>query len=132
MNKSELHPTVADFKEFLNQHPDLVVAIRKKGDPFQSYYEKWIILGEEDLFWNQYKKNEPEIKEDDKVTTHTEMVGQLLKMVEKVDFNNIEKRVEQFSNTLNIIQSLIGEFVTTKEDKPKDNHEPRRFNLFRD
>lgn len=55
---SQLHPSVAAFKAFVNRHPKLLEEIRKSGRGWQEFYEKWAILDEDDPFWDEYKTEE--------------------------------------------------------------------------
>jgi len=56
-NEKKLHPSVIEFKHFINEHPGILKEIRKSGRSWQEYYEKWILLGEEDPYWQQFIEN---------------------------------------------------------------------------
>nr|WP_231784120.1 YlbD family protein [Lentibacillus sp. JNUCC-1] len=108
-----MHPDVQAFKTFINQHPKLIESIRRSGHAWQPYYEKWILLGEDDPYWDAFKsptnqddKNEPR--------KQTEMIEQLKKFSETVDLNKIQGHAQQLSGTIGTIQELISQFQSSK------------------
>ncbi len=54
----KLHPSVREFKDFLQRHPKLVEEVRRSGRGWQEYYEKWALLGEDDSMWEKYRSKE--------------------------------------------------------------------------
>lgn len=125
---SDLHPTVRHFREFINQHPKLRKELRKTGRSWQEYYEKWLLLGEEDAFWDEYK--------DEKVSSggnddqKNELLGQLMRYLENVDINKVQKQVNQLSGTISTVQELLEQFQGNKRSKPQQERPP--FGWFRD
>lgn len=124
---TESDSSVSGFKKFVNQHKDLLIEIRKSGNSWQYYYEKWVVLGEDDSYWEQYTD-----KVNKKDKNENEVVEKLIKFTENIDLDKIENRINQFSNAINMIQELMGEFVNQKKVEPKEDNESRPFNLFRD
>lgn len=128
MGRDKLHPTVLEFKQFVNKHPVLLEEVRKNGRSWQEYYEKWALLGEDDPFWDQFrdKDNTPEEKGEQK---HAELFSQLMKLTKNMDLNKVQEHVHQLNNTISMIQGGINQFQENKKtnDTPK---EP--FNWFRD
>src|SRR5690606_26506434 len=111
----KLHPSVMNFKEFINKHPELRKELRKTGRSWQEYYEKWVLLGEDDAYWDQFKSNkenktnhsEAENKEEDKSDQKNfEIINQLLKLGENLDFNKIQGQVANLSKTISVVQEL--------------------------
>ena len=54
-NKRPLHPSVQQFKEFVNHHPKMVHEVRSGHKTWQQFYEEWYLLGEEDPIWATYR-----------------------------------------------------------------------------
>lgn len=128
---SQLHPSVQEFKDFLNKYPKLINEVRKTGGSWQEYYEKWALLGEDDPFWNEYK--EVKEKEESQLSRlkQSEFFNQLIKFTEYIDVNKVQQQVSQLNNTIQIIQGMLGEYVKTKEPKVVERQQ-RPFQLFRD
>ncbi|WP_100011070.1 spore coat protein YlbD [Lentibacillus sediminis] len=130
MSDKKLHPLVYDFKVFINSHPALREEIRKNGRGWQEFYEKWVLLGEEDTYWDAYKQlpvtneKEPETKEKD-----TEMFAKLMKMTENLDMEKVQGQVSQLSKTIAMVQEAIGQFQESKKTETRPR-EP--FGWFRD
>ncbi|AXI08976.1 hypothetical protein CUC15_08620 [Oceanobacillus zhaokaii] len=129
MEVQHLDPTVLAFKKFINEHPALIKEVRKNGKSWQEYYEKWVLLGEDDPHWKQYK--EEQVKEDENKSEQKnfELMSQLMKLTENFDINKVQGQVQQLSNTISTIQEVIGQYQQSK--KPS---EPTKdpFNWFRD
>lgn len=125
---SQLHPTVQEFKDFLNKHPKLIKEVRKMGGSWQEYYEKWALLGEDDPFWNDYKDKEvsqlSKLKESD-------FFNHLIKLTDYIDVNKVQQQVSQLNNTIQIIQGMLGEYVKTKEPNVVERQQ-RPFHFFKD
>src|SRR5699024_5412270 len=104
MGDDNLHPTVAEFKSFINKHPKLVEKIRKNGSSWQEYYEKWVLLEEDDPYWEQFKDyTNPQQKSDSK----TEWVSHLLKVTENIDIKKVQEQVNQLSGSSRISESTV-------------------------
>ncbi len=53
--KGPLHPSVQQFKEFVNHHPKMVHEVRSGHKTWQQFYEEWYLLGEEDPIWATFR-----------------------------------------------------------------------------
>ncbi|MFD1038756.1 YlbD family protein [Virgibacillus byunsanensis] len=131
--ESKLHPTIRDFKAFINKHPRLIEEVRKSGRSWQEYYEKWILLGEDDPLWEQYKvSSSTDDDTDDGNKSHKELFAQLKKLTENVDLNKIQKQAHQLNSTISTIQEALGQFqASNKQGNPRKNTESN-FNWFQD
>ncbi|APC48742.1 hypothetical protein GLV94_12885 [Virgibacillus halodenitrificans] len=114
MNESDLHPSVVNFKRFINKHPKLLKEIRRSGKSLQVYYEKWALLGEEDSYWDQFIEEKPEAEEEDGDKKNKELFNQFLKMAENMDIEKIQKQANQLSNAITTVQEIISQFQSTK------------------
>lgn len=124
LSEGNLHPTVIEFKKFINSHPKLIVEIRRSGDSWQEYYEKWSLLGESDPTWEEFKTESLQAKKK-----HSDIYEQIIKLTDNIDLNKVQKQVHQFSNTINTIQAMLGEFI---DRKPQAQKQAQPFNWFRD
>ncbi|MBP1968218.1 gas vesicle protein [Virgibacillus natechei] len=129
MNEEKLHPTVLEFKQFINKHPLLREEVRKKGRSWQEYYEKWALLGEDDSYWEPYKEDKSESKEDDSKESNKELLGKLMKLTENMDIEKVQNQAHQLNNSITMIQEMISQFQDKKNPKPVQRD---LFNLFRD
>ncbi|WP_226376899.1 YlbD family protein [Oceanobacillus halotolerans] len=131
----QLHPSVKEFKTFINKHPKLIEEVRKKGKSWQEYYEKWALLGEDDPFWDQFKeastgnKNERTTKKK-----QNELLEKLTSLTENVDLNKIQHQAEQLNKTIGTIQEALGNFQETKRKFPsaRNPQQQNHFNWFHD
>lgn len=113
-----LDPSVQDFKEFVQKHPELIREVRKKGESWQTYYEKWVLLGEEDPFWNRYK-GESEGKTNKQSTKEkpTEFLNQIMGMVEQFDLNKVQGHLHNLDGAIGNIQTLVKQFQEMKQSQ---------------
>lgn len=129
MSGKDLHPSVQQFKDFANKHPKLVKEVKDQGASWQPYYEKWVLLGEEDSFWDPYREEEavqfknPEEKKEEESSegNNQEFMGQLMSMVDKVDLNKVQEHIHQLNGAVQNIQSLVGQFQDMKKQLPGKN-----------
>lgn len=133
---SQLHPSVAAFKAFVNRHPKLLEEIRKSGRGWQEFYEKWAILDEDDPFWDEYKMKdeaeETEPKSQDskrsKKTDHSDLIRQIVDYTQNLDSEKVHGQIEQLSKAISVVQEMIGDMK-----KPSANKAPRApFSLRKD
>lgn len=132
LNEEKLHPTIREFKHFVNQHPKLLREIRKNGRSWQEYYEKWVLLGEDDPYWKSFddetgtktKKTDTSKKNHDK---KTEIFSKMWEMTENLDMDKVQKQVHQLNGAISSLQDLLGQFQT-KQNSPSE----KPFSIFKD
>lgn len=125
------------FKSFINSHPKLIREIRKDGKSWQEIYEQWVLLGEDDIHWEQYKEetdeknNSGEEKKQafPKFDLKPDFIKQILKYTETVDINKLQEQVQQLSNTIASVQEIVDIY---KKPEAQDNRMRRPFDRFRD
>ncbi len=136
MTDDQLHPTVREFKYFMNRHPMLIREVRRSGRQWQEYYEKWALLGENDPMWEQYKEKTDNQRDEAGSSAgkgnKTELLSHVMKLTQYMDMNKIQTHVEQLSNTIATIQEMIGHFQANKSELSQEPEHPEPFNLFRD
>ncbi|MFB4167615.1 YlbD family protein [Virgibacillus sp. JSM 102003] len=132
MSDDKLHPSVREFKVFMNKHPLLIEEVRKSGRSWQEYYEKWALLGEDDPFWDSYRNNQKEEVGGKSKEGKAELFGQLMKLSENVDLDKVQKQVHQLSSTITTIQDVLGQFQTKKTPPQQFRKPDNPFNWGRD
>jgi len=115
LKQQDLHPSVVAFREFINEHPSLLKEVRKKGRPWQEYYEKWVLLGEDDPFWEPFKKEENQTEKTSKESKSNEWFQQLLKYADKMDMNKVQENIHQMSSAITSIQELLNQFQQSND-----------------
>lgn len=128
MSETKLHPTVIAFKTFINKHPKLIEEIRKNGRSWQEYYEKWVLLGEDDPMWETYKKDEGKGTEAKKGKSSNskknEIFSQIMKAAENLDIDKVQGQVQQLNSVLSTLQELFGQFQHTKKSNETPMGQP--------
>lgn len=133
MSSDKLHPSVREFKTFMNKHPILIEEVRKSGKDWQEYYEKWALLGEEDPFWDDYKSKSENTAGEKSKDGKAELLSQLMKLSENIDLNKVQQQVEQASSTISTVQELLGQFQSAKTPPQQPFRDSNQsFNWFRD
>ncbi|MFZ3579389.1 spore coat protein YlbD [Virgibacillus sp. DJP39] len=117
MTENILDPTILEFRAFLNKNPKLIKEIRNGGESIQNYYEKWVLLGESDPYWDKYKQVEKK-KTDKKNNQSTfNLVEKLKKWGEEADMDQIQERVKQWDQTISLVQGMLNQYQEGKQEK---------------
>lgn len=132
MVDDKLHPSVKDFKTFMNKHPKLVAEVRRSGKGWQDYYEKWALLGEDDPLWEGYKGNVKTKSAGSKKEGKKELFGQLMKLSENIDLDKVQQQVTQINDTITTVQDVLGQFQTEKTPQQQFTNLNHSFNRYRD
>src|SRR5699024_6554146 len=90
--------------------------VRYKGRSWQEYYEKWVLLGEDDPFWDSYKETTDTKEGGKKTEKQSGLFKQLQKHTENMDMEKIPRKAQQLSNTIHTVQEVIGQFQEAKND----------------
>ncbi|WP_405102430.1 spore coat protein YlbD [Oceanobacillus sp. FSL H7-0719] len=135
MSDTKLNPEIIRFRNFINKYPKLIKEIRKNGKGWQEIFEQWILLGEEDEYWEQFQDDETEKsmegeKNSLKFDMKSDLVKQILKYTETLDVNKLQEQVQQLSKTLSTVQELVSQYQRT--NKSKLNAPNRGFHWFHD
>ncbi|MBB6443717.1 YlbD family protein [Bacillus benzoevorans] len=106
MTTKKLHPSIEEFKEFVNKNPQIIDEVRSGKATLQELYEDWYLFGEEDARWDadraekNTEKNTSSIKGGDWLT-------HFLGSMKKMDPNQIQGQLGQLSKALGAIQNVI-------------------------
>ncbi|WP_280769108.1 YlbD family protein [Salipaludibacillus daqingensis] len=123
MNES-LHPDVKKFKIFVKGNPHVLRDVHSGEKSLQDLFEEWMLFGEDDEIWDSYLSQDidqdaeesRENKENDEDSS-TEM--ELLNMLKKMNLNDVQHHLAQFSTVVGSIQELVSQF---KQQTP--SHQP--------
>lgn len=127
LSADKLHPNLEEFKLFMNTHPEVVLELRKSGNSLQDYYNKWIEYGEDDPIWGFDNKRDQE-----KDIEYGELFNQIIKYTENIDINKVQGHVEKFTKILNVVQLMLGDFISQKDTNVNSKKQADLFSLFRD
>lgn len=111
----------------MNKHPGLMAEIRKSGQSWQYYYEKWTLNGENDPMFKPYTHKESNKSTND---SQSKILGQLMKLTQNLDINKVQKQVQQLDQTIHTIQGMLNQYLEN-QNKNKQNAS-NEFNWFRD
>lgn len=105
MSEKELDSSVVEFRDFLTNYPKLVQEVRKSGESWQPYFEKWVLLGESDPYWDQYNQDD---EKKDKQSNN--VMDKLRKWTESADMDQIQDKMKQVDQTITIIQGMLNQY----------------------
>lgn len=111
MRQKEIDSSIQEFREFIAEHPKLIKTVRHGNDSWQPYYEKWVLLGEDDPFWDKYKNGERNKSKESNV------INKIRKWTEDADIDKIQDRVKEWEQTISIIQGMLHHFQDNKQEK---------------
>lgn len=115
MSKKELDMSIIEFRDFLTDHPKLVKEVKRKEESWQPYYEKWVLLGESDPYWNQYKQADAKQEKQEKQAN--KVMDKLRKWTESADMDQIQEKMKQWDETITIIQGMLNQYQENKQEK---------------
>ena len=75
MVKREMHPTVKQFKQLMDDHPELKDEMLRRQFTLQQFFEEWYVLGEKsflDKYLVEEKEEVEDLSESEKVADQTE------------------------------------------------------------
>ncbi|MEI5906045.1 spore coat protein YlbD [Bacillus spongiae] len=140
MEQKQLHPSVQEFKEFVQQHPNLVKEVRNGQSTWQELFEDWYLLGDDDPKWNSYKKEDTE-KEDKKEEKDSKgLFEQITGILQKMEPDQVQQHITNLSQALGAIQGVLTQFSsgggatggTTPQVKSEPQERPNPFSFRKD
>lgn len=134
-SQTSLHPSVKEFKEFVKQHPGIMTEVQDGKRTLQHVYEEWSILGASHEQWNAYSStieseqqpeetqksssseqtNENQASEDSSAGSTSEFLGQMMGLVKKMNVQDLQGHLTQFSSVLGNVQNLMQTFQKPQE-----------------
>ncbi|HWO95113.1 MAG TPA: YlbD family protein [Bacillus sp. (in: firmicutes)] len=105
----EVHPSIAQFKEFVKKHPKLIKEVRAERKTWQELYEDWYLFGEEDETWKQYRDIEEGAKQEQKEEKN-DFLTKLVQSLKKMDMNEMQYHIANVNSAITNIQQVIQQF----------------------
>ena len=129
MGKKVLHPSVEQFKDFVKKNPKIIQEVKDEKFTWQELYEDWYLLGEEDPRWEEFRKENKNTPEEE---AKTDLIGQIMGAVKRMDVNQLEGHIYNLSKALDAVQGVISQFqgANPKKSLPKSERPPHPF-MFR-
>ncbi|MGR9050284.1 spore coat protein YlbD [Halobacillus faecis] len=115
MSTNELHPSVQQFKAFVNKHSKVKGELRKNHKLIQSYYEKYMILGEDDPFWDSLPSEKKE-----SATAKMDWIKQLGGLMEEINWEEVSRQIDELNGAIGQFQQLI---TNVKKESGKNQKE---------
>ena len=122
MEKIELDPMVAQFKQFIQTKPHLIQEVRNEKVTWQDLYEDWILLGEEDLRFKQMDQTE----------TNNESFQSIFKWFERVDGQKVDHMMQQLSQLIVSIQAIVSNMQQPSTQNQETKNKPQLFSFRKD
>lgn len=115
MSRNGLHPSVQQFKEFMGRNPHLIKVVHDNHKTLQELFEEWSVFGEEHDHWNTYIKadnNQDRNKEQEEGANEgaSNTLGQIMGLISRLNFNDLQQHLTQFSSVLGNVQNVIQSF----------------------
>lgn len=143
-SKQGLHPSVQQFKQFVKEHPMLLKEVKEERKTLQELYEEWTVLGGEHEQWEAYKTGNPHLtdkaikestneseKNEDNTQSTTDTFSQIMNLVKRMNVQDLQNHVAQFSSVLSNVQNVIQSFQKPN-DPPNQGPQDHPFSFRRD
>ena len=100
---------IDEFRNFVKKYPKIKDVVKSGNKSWQTLYEDWVMLGEEDSVWDIYKDttssgNFGNKKIDDLLTTSN--IKNVIDYVKKINPDNLSKTLNTVQKVLQITQSF--------------------------
>lgn len=96
-----------EFRTFVKNHPLVRDEVKNGKRSWQSIYEDFVILGENDESWKQYEENKKEDKKLEDLLT-SDNLKNLMGYIKKINPDSISKTLNTVQKVLQITQSFGG------------------------
>lgn len=100
---------IDEFREFVKKYPLIKEDVKNNKRTWQSFYEDWVLLGENDGIWDIYKSSKISSdlgskKLDELLTTSN--IKNIVEYVKKINPDSISKTLNTIQKVLQITQSF--------------------------
>ncbi|WP_173916583.1 spore coat protein YlbD [Halobacillus sp. Marseille-Q1614] len=129
MSEHILHPSVQKFKQFVDQNPKVKEQIRKDHTLMQKYYEQWMILGEDDSFWETGEAEESRSlqKEEGSSLSKKEWMKQFGELMKEINWEDVSKHIDELNGAIDQIQQLITNMQRQNQKQNYDRSHPMNY-----
>jgi len=130
MSERELHPSIAEFKVFVQKHPHLIQEVRSGHSTWQELFEEWYLLGEDDPRWKnsstvknsvksmktKQEKVENDKDDNDEQNNKQFNINQILDYLKRMDINQIQQHIKSLYEALGTAQEILAQFQNRSEE----------------
>src|SRR5690348_11928021 len=122
MKNDKLHPSVEEFKKFVDDHPNVLGEVKTGKATLQELYEDWYLLGEDDARWKNLLSDEKasNVANDQKSDWLNSAIGSIKKM----DPEQVQHYITHLSQALSSIQGVLSQFQS--ENAKKSSSTPQQ------
>ncbi len=114
---------VQEFKTFVKAHPHVLKKVKQKEKTLQELFEEWMLFGEEDSSW--YEEDD---QEEEREVPSEKGIGSMLGAIKQMNFEEVQKGIEQFSGAVYSIQEVLSQFRSKPKPPPyNQSHSPFPF-----
>ena len=104
-----LESRIDEFRTFVKKYPKIKDDVKNGVKSWQSLYEDWVMLGEDDSVWDIYKDSKKESdlgnkKLDELLTTSN--IKNIVEYIKKINPDSISKTLNTVQKVLQITQSF--------------------------
>ncbi|WP_017186636.1 spore coat protein YlbD [Alkalibacillus haloalkaliphilus] len=124
MSHIRLPKELEDFKQFVQNRPELVQRVRNKEYTWQQLYDTWTDEGHHSSFWDQFEQSLEEDKTTSAFPVNSDHIQGIVKKLADLDVDQVDKNIRQLSKALDQIQHLSHQFQQQKRRPP---HRGNRF-----
>ncbi|MDF2556200.1 MAG: hypothetical protein K0R71_28 [Bacillales bacterium] len=113
MDTENLHPSVENFKQFVQRNPKIVQEVRQGRKSWQELYEDWFIFGENHETWrdiNDQPMDSGSNSEPAKSENKSDFMNQILGYIKKIDMDQVQSQMNNLSSALSTVQGVISQF----------------------
>ncbi len=107
------------FKEFVRKNPKLIKYVNNNQMTWQKFYEMYDMYGEDNSIWNDYLKDDKEIKDVSKIA-QTIGFADFINWLKTVNLDGLQEGIGNIQRVLGIFQDF-----TKKDSTPKEEYKPR-------
>ncbi|WP_332689956.1 YlbD family protein [Halalkalibacter lacteus] len=143
VSKQGLHPSVQEFKQFMKEHPVLLKEVKEGRKTLQGLFEEWSVLGGDHEQWNSYtqkksagvhaeESHQQEPEKEQSTQSATDALGQIMGIVKRMNVQDLQNHLGQFSSVLSNVQNVIQSFQKQPDNQPNQRQQDHPFSFRRD
>lgn len=110
MPETQASQKVQEFKTFVKANPYVLKKVKSGEKTLQELFEEWMLFGEDDQTWFDDEDDKEELSAD-----KSTKAGGMLSAIKQMNFDELQKGIEQFSGAVYSIQEVLSQF----RSKPK-------------
>ncbi|WP_071395458.1 YlbD family protein [Bacillus tuaregi] len=123
MENKKLHPSIEEFKAFVNKNPRVLVDVKKGKTTLQELYEDWYLLGENDSKWDRVSSEADHGSKESKGDWLSNVLGAFKKM----DQEQLQHNINHLSQAIGAVQGVLAQFQAGA-NKNKSNPQTQKQN----